>query len=261
MCYYNGVKVTKNELIKLLKLEKEINEMIITETSLQSGFEYRDWPIVKPVDGGSDIELVMAHWELIAPWHKTMEDVEAQRKKGIFTLNAIGEEMFDKPTYKNSAMKRRCLVLSSGFYEWRHYKPEGSKKDVAYPYFITLPGKSYFYMAGIWQPWTDQATGETMDTFSIVTTKANELMANVHNKKKRMPTILPEELAFEWIQDGLSKERILEIAAYQLPTEQMDAYSIYKDFKGLEEPTAPFKYSELPDLGNDGPLMNVGLFG
>ncbi|MBS1585527.1 MAG: SOS response-associated peptidase [Bacteroidetes bacterium] len=241
-------------------MEKEINNIINTEIPLQSGFEYKEWPILKPVNGGSDVELTMAHWEFIPAWSKSMEEVNEARKK-FTTLNAIGEELFDKKTYKDAAMKRRCLVLSSGFYEWRHYKPEGSKKDIAYPYYVSLPGKEYFYMAGIWQPWTDRTSGETMDTFAIVTTKANSLMEGVHNKKKRMPTILPEALAFEWLQDGLSQERIKELATYQFPAEEMAAHTIPKDFKIYEDPTAEFQYSELPPLGNDGPMMNIGLFG
>lgn len=259
MCYYNGIKVSKGDLIKLLELEKEINEMISAYVPLQSGFDFKNWPILKPINGGNDIELEMAHWELIAPWVSSIEQMEESRKK-FNTLNAVGEELFEKKTYKDAALKRRCLVLSSGFYEWRHYKPEGSKKDIAYPYYVTLPDCQYFFMAGIYQPWTDKSSGETMTTFSIVTTKANELMEQVHNKKKRMPTILPDQLAFEWIKDGLTQERITELATYQFPADKMKAYSIHRDFKGLDDPMEAFTYSELPPLGEDGPMMNIGLF-
>jgi putative SOS response-associated peptidase YedK len=87
-----------------------------------------------------------------------------------------------------------------------------------------------------------------MDTFSIVTTKANSLMAEIHNKKKRMPLILPDELAWEWIQDGLSPERIAEITHYAYPAEKMDAYTIAKDFRTMEDPAEAFEYGELPKL-------------
>lgn len=150
--------------------------------------------------------------------------------------------------FRNAALKRRCLVLATHFYEWRHFKPEGSAKEKAYPYAIELPESPYFYMAGIWQPWTDKETGETIDTFAIVTTKANELMAQVHNKKERMPTILTEDLAYEWIMEDLSEERIQEIASYQLPSDYMAAYTISKEFKALENPLEPFEYEELPGL-------------
>lgn len=150
--------------------------------------------------------------------------------------------------FRPSALKRRCLVIGSHFYEWRHYKPEGAKKDIAFPYAIEVKDSDYFYMAGIWQPWTDKSTGEMIDTFAIVTTKANSLMELVHNKKKRMPTILPEDLAWEWIMEDISEERIKDLASYQLPAEKMTAYSIAKDFKTALDPLASFKYDGLPEL-------------
>ena len=108
----------------------------------------------------------------------------------IITLNAIGEELFQKVTYKKAAMERRCLVLSSGFYKWRHIFPKNKKTGlplktaIKYPYYINLPEKEYFYLAGIWTPWTDKNTGEYVKSFSNVNTKANRLMAQVHNAKK-----------------------------------------------------------------------------
>jgi putative SOS response-associated peptidase YedK len=76
-------------------------------------------------------------------------------------------------------------------------------------------------MAGIWQPWTDKETGEYMETFAIVTTKANKLMEQIHNTKKRMPILLNEDLAYEWLFDDLSEQRVLEIAGTQYPSEEM----------------------------------------
>ncbi len=155
--------------------------------------------------------------------------------------------------YRNAALNRRCLVLSSGFFEWRHYKPENTKKDIAFPYYIDLPAHPVFFMAGIWQPWTDQDTGETFDTFAIVTTNANDLMEQVHNTKKRMPTILTENLAWQWIQPGLSEEKIQSIASHQFDSEEMTAHSISKDFReqfkiNHKDPILEFEYEELPPL-------------
>jgi putative SOS response-associated peptidase YedK len=138
------------------------------------------------------------------------------------------------------------LIPVSGFYEWRHFTPLGSKKDNAYPYYITVKGQEYFFIAGIWQPWTDQETGETIDTFALVTTAANSLMAQVHNKRQRMPLVLNEDLAWEWVQDGLSEVRIKEITHYQYPSAAMQAVTIQKDFRFSAEPTEEFEYAELP---------------
>jgi putative SOS response-associated peptidase YedK len=124
----------------------------------------------------------------------------------------------------------------------------GAKKENAYPYFITIKGKQVFFMAGIYQPWTDKNTGETIDSFAIVTTAANDLMSKVHNKKQRMPTILSENLAHEWLQEGLTESRIKEIANFQLDDDDMEAHSIRKDFKIAAYPQEKFVYTELPSL-------------
>jgi putative SOS response-associated peptidase YedK len=259
MCFYNGIVVNRAEHIKLLKMEKEIlayRDQL--NRPMQSGFAFGNWPVLKPVQGGKDVELVFMHWELIPFYIKTMADLEHFRKGGLNpktgkkdpprnTLNAIGEEMLEKVSYKQAALKRRCLVLSSGFYEWRHFTPPGSKKDIAYPYHIRVRNREYFYMAGIWQPWTDQETGETIESFAIVTTAANELMAQIHNKKKRMPLILPDEMAWEWIQDGLSPQRIRDMTQYHFPASEMEAWTIRKDFREAEDPMEPYFYEELPE--------------
>jgi putative SOS response-associated peptidase YedK len=260
MCFFNGIKVSRADHIKLKELEITMQDYTLAMIRpMVSGFDFGDWPVIRPVEGGQRAELVMMHWELIPFYFKTFSELAFFRKGGINpktgkkdppknTLNAIGEEMLKKPTYRNAALKRRCLVLSSGFYEWRHFTPQGSKKDQAYPYHVSLKDKEYFFMAGIWQPWTDQETGETIDSFSIVTTKANPLMAAVHNVKKRMPCILPDHLAQEWIRDGLSEERITEIASYQYPAEQMHAYTIEKSFRTSDDPMRAFTYADLPPL-------------
>jgi hypothetical protein len=73
-------------------------------------------------------------------------------------------------------------------------------------------------------------------------------MEQVHNKKKRMPTILTEELAWEWVMKELSEDRIKEIASFQIPSEKMYAHPIRKDFKFAEEPCNEEAYPELPAL-------------
>jgi putative SOS response-associated peptidase YedK len=169
-----------------------------------------------------------------------------KKKPPMNMLNAIGEELLEKPSFRKAALSRRCLIPVSGFYEWRHFTPLGSKKDTAYPYYITVKGQEYFFIAGIWQPWTDQETGETIDTFALVTTAANSLMAQVHNQRQRMPLVLNEDLAWEWVQDGLSEVRIKEITHYQYPSAAMQAVTIQKDFRFSAEPTEEFEYAELP---------------
>ncbi|RTZ49305.1 hypothetical protein EJ377_01020 [Chryseobacterium arthrosphaerae] len=82
-----------------------------------------------------------------------------------------------------------------------------------------------FFIAAIWQNWTDKDTGETVDTVALVTTEANPLMRQIHNSKNLMPTMLPDELAWEWMMQDLSEERITELATYQINTSEMEAYT------------------------------------
>lgn len=137
--------------------------------------------------------------------------------------------------YRDAALNRRCLFPATDFYEWRHIFPIGKKGQplktaIKYLYRIGVKNKEVFFIAGIWQPWTDRETGETVDTCALVTTKANSIMEQIHNSKKRMPTILTEKMAGEWISDGLSEQRITEIALSQLPADEMDVHTVRKDF-------------------------------
>ena len=245
-----GVRVSKVEYIRLRQIEKELGTLAAMKELelMKDGFRYSNSLIIRKLEGANDIEVVSAHWEFIPVWIKSMDEVKAARKQGIPWLNARSETILESKMFGAAVRKRRCLVLVTHFFEWRHFKPEGEKKALAYPYTIGVNYSEYFYLAGIWQPWTDRESGETIDTFAIVTTHANELMSLVHNTKNRMPTILPEDLAYEWIMNDLSEQRIKELASFKLASEDMYAYSIPKDFKALEEPCTPFEYSELPDL-------------
>ncbi|MBS1669223.1 MAG: SOS response-associated peptidase family protein [Bacteroidetes bacterium] len=270
MCYYNGQLVTRAEYIRLKGLEKLLANYDFLKSPLQDGFAFGNTAVLKRFPDREDFDIVQMEWGFLKgdpnkwPFIRTREDAEKIRRgykdekgfhPGLNFLNAVAEELLlPNKVYRDAALNRRCLVLSSGFYEWRHVFPKNKrtgeplKTAVKYPYRIGLKGKEYFYMAGIWEPWTDQMSGEHVDTFAIVTTKANELMKQVHNSKERMPTILNEDLAHEWMFGNLSEDRITEIALTQYPYKEMEAYPIAKDFKSALDPTAAFKYDELPEL-------------
>jgi putative SOS response-associated peptidase YedK len=264
MCYYNGQKVTRVEFIRLKQLEKALANYDFLQYDLQIGFDYGTSAVLKKVPDQEDFDIVKMEWGFLPGYIKTREQALRMRKgykdeKGfhppILTLNAVGEELLlAGKIYRDAALHRRCLILSSGFYEWRHIFPvnkrtgEPLKTAVKYPYHIGLKNREYFYMAGIWNPWTDRETGEHLETFAIVTTRANSLMEKVHNSKKRMPTILDEDLAYEWLFGPADEKRIREIAISQYPAEKMDACSIAKDFIQSLDPASPFVYEDLPAL-------------
>lgn len=265
MCYYNGQKVTRSEFIRLKNLEKVIAKYSFLNKDLLIGFEYGKSAVLRRIEGEEDFDIVEMEWGFLPGYIRNREQAEKFRtgykkengdwQQPILTLNAMSEEMLlPKKMYRDAALSRRCLVLSTGFYEWRHVFPIGKKTGkplktaVKYPYHIGVKNREYFYIAGIWQPWKDVETGEYVETFSIVTTAANKIMEQIHNSKKRMPTILTEDLAWEWLFGELDEERITEIARYQFPTQQMEACTISKDFRSDLEPAAPFVYEDLPAL-------------
>lgn len=246
MCNYNSVFIKKSKKLKLREKEKALIDL---ERKMQNGFEYKNWPIIKAV-GDDDWLLEMAHWEFVPNWIKNADVLKDSRKK-FNTLNATSERLLESKMFRDASLKRRCIVLSSGFYEWRHYKPIGAKKPNTYPYFITQKQDSetpLLMMAGIYQPTVDFSTGEVIDSFSIVTTNANSLMEQIHNVKKRMPTILTNALADEWLNNELTEKRIQEIASFQLDKTEMTAWNISKDFRTADNPTELYLYSDLPEI-------------
>jgi putative SOS response-associated peptidase YedK len=261
MCYYNGQKVSRAEFIRLVNLERSVKKYDFLNVKLHHGFNYGNVAVLKRTEDETNFDIVQMEWGFIPPYWKNREEVKKNRagyvdpvtKKFVqyLTMNAKAEEMlFPRKMYRDAALKRRCLVLSTGFFEWRDIYPKNKrtgepvKKAVKYPYYISLKEHEYFYMAGIWQAWTDQETGEHIETVSVVTTAANGLMREIHNGKLRMPTILNDELAYEWMFGDLSEERITEIASTQYSSKEMEFCSVDKSFRESEEPATPFEYKE-----------------
>lgn len=267
MCNYNGRIVTKTEFIRLKNIEKQLDALRYEGLSV-NGFEYEKWPVIKAIDQNTWKDVPMEwgflpdSWfgkkldtrEKVRQWRRGYKDPVKGWVSGITTLNAKGEELLLKgKIYNESAIYRRCIVPSPGFYESRHLPKMGKKGQElkateTYPYRIFPRSGNQFYMAGVWKPWTDAETGEYVETFAIVTGAANKLMEQIHNTKLRQPTILPVQLAEEWLFGYLSEERITELATYQLPPEGMDYYTIQKKFWTLPDPDSKFEYQDLPGI-------------
>jgi len=137
-------------------------------------------------------------WGLVPYWVK---DEKQAGKIRFQTLNARSETVFEKPSFREPIKRSRCMVLVDGFFEFREFN---SRK---YPYLIRLKSEKSFALAGLWDEWGG------MKTFSIVTTEANPLMAEIHNTKKRMPVILPRKVEREWIDPSTGSDRLNELMA------------------------------------------------
>ena len=133
-------------------------------------------PIIRQSRESGDREMVLARWGLVPFFTKTMQEI-----KGLSTINARAETLTTAKTWREPFKKRRCLVPVSGFYEWSQIL-----KPLKQPYAFEMQSGGMFAFAGLWDAWKD-GEGHWLQSFAIVTTSANELLAPIH---PRMPVIL-----------------------------------------------------------------------
>ncbi len=193
MCFHNSLSKKAQEVATRFSAQAEIE---FEPIFYASAFTFPSWPIISEEEPN---KISMFRWGLIPHWVK--DELQAKEIRAM-TLNAKSETVFEKPAFKFSIRKKRCLVISTGFYEWRDYQ----KKK--YPYFIRMKRTKLFAMAGIYSSWNDKVTGEIVKSFSILTTQSNPLLTKIHNLKERMPVILPPESEREWLNNELTDEQI-----------------------------------------------------
>lgn len=138
-------------------------------------------PIVRRREDGAGRELALVRWGLIPPWAK-------DPAIGSRMINARAEGIAAKPAFRAAFRKRRCLVPADGFYEWR--KQAGGKQ----PMLIRRRDRSSFAFAGLWESW--QGSDGPLQTCTIITTEANDLLATIHD---RMPVILATDDHERWL--------------------------------------------------------------
>jgi putative SOS response-associated peptidase YedK len=109
-------------------------------------------------------------------------------------INAKCETVRNLPTFRDAYRLRRCIVPVDGFFEWKAIKGQKAKQ----PYAIATKDGKPFGIGGIWENWKDPATGEWIRTFAVITTDANALVAEIHD---RMPLILAPEGYGRWLGD------------------------------------------------------------
>jgi putative SOS response-associated peptidase YedK len=182
-------------------------------------------------DGGSN-RLEMMRWGLVPFWIKKMSDSSKY-------INARGETITERATYKNAFARRRCLIPATGFFEWR--KGPGKTRQ---PMVIRLKTREPFAFAGIWERATPQNFPEEGEivSCSIITTAPNDLVQPIHD---RMPVILSPELYKDWLNPD--NQDFGELKEFLLPYDPglMEAYpvsnlvnSIKNDGAELIEPVA-----------------------
>lgn len=255
MCY--GIQARKEMSLRIARtrgnaaaverLERELELDPGLDLHFANGFDH---PRSVVYTGDAPQEPQLFTWGLVPGWVKGAGQRDQLWNQ---TLNARGESVFDKPSFRDAARERRAVLFVEGFYEHFHF---GKR---AYPFFINLKDRPWFALAALWAEWREPANGILLRSFSIVTTEANGLMRRIHNKPgaqgPRMPVILaPEEEAL-WLDTKLVRDEAgLQPLLRPFPDGAMQAHALRpllgKDGTGNRPGASePFEYPELALAG------------
>jgi putative SOS response-associated peptidase YedK len=172
-----GRFVQKSDLRKIAPLFNAV-----LESDVQPSYNITPRQPIAVVMEKGQRKIVSMKWGLVPHWAK--EEAIANK-----LINARSETVTEKPSFRDSFKKRRCLIIADGFYEWQG---SGMAKK---PFFICMKDDAPFGMAGRYDIWTN-AAGEKVTTCTIITTEANEIMKPIHH---RMPVILKAEDYDVWL--------------------------------------------------------------
>jgi putative SOS response-associated peptidase YedK len=212
MCFTVNVNLIKEEL------ENRYGATLIDPDNYRPSYYYHAFaiPTLPAICSDKPSEIQLLKWGLIPSWTRGADQANIVRFK---TFNARSESLDNKPSFSSFMKSKRCIVPVKGFYEWQHV---GSKKI---PWYIYPSDDTNFSLAGIYDDWTDSITGEVFTTFSIVTTEANELMAEIHNSGKRMPVILDKESEKRWIDISITPTDAFSLLI-PAPSDKLKAHTI-----------------------------------
>lgn len=186
MCFHSRLTHPLSEIMEKFSIHSVDFDPAEFNPGNLNAFEFPSTPIIcndKPTS------LVLANWGLIPSWS---DDREIRK----YTLNARMETLHEKPSFR-SYVCNRCLIPVDGFYEWKWLDEKGRHKE---KYLVQIENGALFALGGLWSEYTDKKTGEIMRTFTVLTMPANELMAEIHNTKKRMPLVFKPENALKWLK-------------------------------------------------------------
>ncbi len=190
-------------------------------------------------DGSRELELM--RWGLLPFFAKTPQDFKA-----ISTINARAETVATAPTFREPFKRKRCLVPVDAFYEWKALSSaKGARKQ---PFAFSMRSGEPFAFAGLWDAWREpkkspQAHDTWLQSFTVITTDANELMSTVHT---RMPVILPERDWEMWLDRDFGSD----------PTEIAQLKALLRPFDSDAMTAAPANQA-VGNVKNNGPEMLI----
>jgi putative SOS response-associated peptidase YedK len=167
-------------------------------------------PIVRLSLETGERELTVMRWGLVPFWSK-------DGKMGFSTINAKAETIATSPAYREAWKRRRCLVPAEWFYEWQK-----TGEKTKQPFAIAMKDGGMFAFAGLWETWTDKASGQRLETYTIITTDPNELMEKIHT---RMPVIVDQRNYERWMAPTDQAHLPVDLLK-PYPAEEMTAWKV-----------------------------------
>ncbi len=168
---------------------------------------------VAAILNGETPRLRRLRWGLIPFWAQ-------DSKTGVRLINARAETLVEKVSFRTAFRRRRCLIPADGFYEWQRLS--GGRKQ---PVYARLQSGGAFAFAGLWECWSPLSVEETeeLDSCTIITTAANELLQTIHS---RMPVILPSSAYEAWLAPGDIEPHALQPLLRPYPAAEMSAHTV-----------------------------------
>lgn len=166
-------------------------------------------PVVRLGRDSAKPEFALMRWGLVPFWAK-------DAKIGYTTINARAEEAASKPAFREALRKRRCLIPADAFYEWEHSEQKNKQA-----FAIGLKGGEPYAFAGLWERWRPKQ-GEPLESFSILTTDANEIVQPIHN---RMPVILARKDYRRWLEPSAQEQLPIDLLR-PFPAEETIAWPV-----------------------------------
>jgi putative SOS response-associated peptidase YedK len=212
MCFTVNVNLIKEEL------ENRYGATLIDPDKYRPSYYYHAFglPSIPSICSTEPDKIRLLKWGLIPSWIRSTGDANIIRYK---TFNARAESIDKKPSYASSVRSRRCILPVMGFFEWQH-----AGKDKI-PWYIFHHDNEILSIAGLFDEWIESSTGEILSTFSLITTDANDLMAEIHNSAKRMPVILDKTTENIWIEQSSSLNEALSVLK-PCPSDMLQAHTV-----------------------------------
>lgn len=194
-------------------------KLIVEDFALEGEVEWSPRYNIAPTDPAPVIRqdpkeparnVTLMRWGLIPFWAK-------DPSIGAKTINGMSETAATKPAFREAMQKRRCLVPADGFYEWARTGPKEKQ-----PYNFGMADGALFAFAGLWDRWRD-ASGNKILSFTILTTRPNALVANIHD---RMPAILRREDYEIWLDPGIANPAKVADLLAPFDARQMRKYPV-----------------------------------